>query len=66
VATPGSVLMWVKKIRDAHTKKVFAMIQNLLLMTLSGSLKSTKNPSPAYIKDIKMLNILVASITHFA
>ena len=57
VASNGSVVWSVKKIRDAHTQKVFATIQNLLLMTLAGFLKSTKNPSPAYSKDIKMFTI---------
>ena len=57
VASNGSVVWSVKKIRDAHMQKVFAKIQNLLLMTLAGLLESTKNPSPAYRKGIKMLNI---------
>ena len=57
VADNGSVVWSVKKIRDAHTQKVFATIQNLLLMTLAGLLESTKNPSPAYSKDIKMFTI---------
>lgn len=64
VVNTGSVVRCVKKIRDAHTQKVFATMQNLLLMTLDGFLKSTKNPSPAYSKDIKMLSILVASIAY--
>lgn len=54
VASNGSVVWSVKKTRDAHMQKVFAKIQNLLLMTLAGFLKSTKNPTPAYSKDIKM------------
>lgn len=57
VANTGSMVRCVKKIRDAHTQKVFAKIQNLLLMTLAGFLKSTKNPTPAYSKDIKMFTI---------
>jgi len=57
VASNGSVVWSVNQIRDDHTQKAFAKIQNLLLMTLAGFLKSTKNPIPAYRKGIKMLNI---------
>jgi len=57
VAITGSMVRCVKKIEDAHTQKIFATIQNLLLMTLAGLLESTKNPSPAYSKDIKMFTI---------
>jgi hypothetical protein len=57
VASNGSVVWSVKKTRDAHMQKVFAKIQNLLLMTLAGFLKSTKNPTLAYSKDIKMFTI---------
>src|SRR3990167_7857220 len=57
VASNGSVVWSVNQIRDDHTQKAFAKIQNLLLMTLAGFLKSTKNPIPPYRKGIKMLNI---------
>jgi len=57
VAITGSMVRCVKKIKDAHTQKIFATIQNLLLTMFAGSLKSTKNPSPAYSKDIKTLTI---------
>lgn len=54
VANVVSVVWSKKKIKNIHTDTTCAKIQNLLLITFAGFLKSTKTPMPAIKRNIKM------------
>ncbi len=63
-ANPGSVVWSRKKIKNIHKDIASANIQNLLLIVFAGFLKSTKTPSPAINRNIKMNIIWLASIIY--
>ncbi len=54
VANSGFVVRSKKKIKNTHTAIICAKRQNLLLMTFAGFLKSTRIPSPAISRKIKI------------
>jgi len=56
----------VKKIENIHKDIACANTQNLLLIVFAGFLKSTKTPSPAINRNIKMNITWLASIISIA
>lgn len=64
VAKAGSVVRSKKKMKNIQTAITCAKRQNLLLMTFAGFLKSTRTPSPATSRNIKMNTNWFASISY--
>ncbi len=64
VANPGFVVRSKKKIKNIHKDIASANIQNLLLIVFAGFLKSTKTPSPAINRNIKMNITWLANIIY--
>lgn len=60
----GSLVWSRKKIKNIHKDIASVNIQNLLLIVFAGFLKSTKTPSPAINRNIKMNITWLANIIY--